>query len=141
MCLIFVVRRKRQSVAEAQSKAIVSSYPSNGNPSSNEFRSSQGYTTSPSTYLSPSIPSYPSSKSDFENSANYLGVPLFSYNELEEATENFHERRELGDGGFGTVYCGMIFTHFHSWSYTSLLFIISICLVHVADYISLKLIL
>ncbi|XP_057522189.1 LEAF RUST 10 DISEASE-RESISTANCE LOCUS RECEPTOR-LIKE PROTEIN KINASE-like 1.4 isoform X3 [Amaranthus tricolor] len=106
VCLIFFVRRKRRSVAKAQSKAIVSSYPSNGNPSSNEFRSSQEYTTSPSTYLSPSIPSYPSSKSDFENSANYLGVPLFSYDELEEATENFHERRELGDGGFGTVYYG-----------------------------------
>ncbi|KAL5828232.1 hypothetical protein ACOSQ4_020029 [Xanthoceras sorbifolium] len=57
-------------------------------------------------YASPNLhsrntSSYPSSKSDMEEG---LGVPIFSYSELAEATSNFNHEKELGDGGFGTVY-------------------------------------
>lgn len=109
-CCIIIIQRRRRSISLAKSKDLGPNYPSIGLPSSNGYQSSQPYTTSPSTNLSPSFPSYPSSKSDFENSASYLGVKVFSYDELEEATEHFNESQELGDGGFGTVYYGMVNT-------------------------------
>ncbi|KAL6614707.1 hypothetical protein ACP70R_036977 [Stipagrostis hirtigluma subsp. patula] len=37
-----------------------------------------------------------------------LQTHLFSYEELEEATDRFNDNRELGDGGFGTVYKGYL---------------------------------
>lgn len=42
--------------------------------------------------------------SNLANRSVYYGVQVFSYEELEEATDNFS--RELGDGGFSTVYYG-----------------------------------
>ncbi|TXG57335.1 hypothetical protein EZV62_018648 [Acer yangbiense] len=48
----------------------------------------------------------PSSKSDLEAASAYFGVPIFPYSELAEATNNFNHEKELGDGGFGTVYYG-----------------------------------
>ncbi|XP_074295613.1 LEAF RUST 10 DISEASE-RESISTANCE LOCUS RECEPTOR-LIKE PROTEIN KINASE-like 1.2 isoform X2 [Silene latifolia] len=48
------------------------------------------------------------SPSEVEKGNIYFGVPLFSYNELREATDNFDESKELGDGGFGTVYYGKL---------------------------------
>ncbi|KAL5830569.1 hypothetical protein ACOSQ3_020037 [Xanthoceras sorbifolium] len=61
-------------------------------------------------YASPNLhsgnsSSYPSSKSDMEEG---LGLPIFSYSELAEATSNFNHEKELGDGGFGTVYHGKL---------------------------------
>ncbi|XP_042501366.1 LEAF RUST 10 DISEASE-RESISTANCE LOCUS RECEPTOR-LIKE PROTEIN KINASE-like 1.1 [Macadamia integrifolia] len=47
-------------------------------------------------------------KMDLEKGSTHLGVPIFSYAELEEATNNFSSVNELGDGGFGTVYHGKL---------------------------------
>ncbi|KAK1390017.1 putative serine/threonine-protein kinase [Heracleum sosnowskyi] len=48
------------------------------------------------------------SSADIEDGTSYFGVPVFSYKELEEATHNFDPAKELGDGGFGTVYYGKL---------------------------------
>ncbi|KAF6161352.1 hypothetical protein GIB67_038664 [Kingdonia uniflora] len=40
--------------------------------------------------------------------SGYFQTPIFSYSELEEATNNFDEKKEVGDGGFGTVYHGKL---------------------------------
>ncbi|KAG6392606.1 hypothetical protein SASPL_146830 [Salvia splendens] len=70
--------------------------------------SSKDLSTPPSTKFVKSIPSYPSSKSDFGRDSTYFGVQVFTYPELEEATNNFDPSKELGDGGFGTVYYGVL---------------------------------
>ncbi|KAH9616021.1 hypothetical protein KSS87_004906 [Heliosperma pusillum] len=45
-------------------------------------------------------------KTDLDTSKVYFSVPIFSYSDLEEATNHFDSSRELGDGGYGTVYYG-----------------------------------
>ncbi|KAL0704491.1 hypothetical protein Bca4012_070916 [Brassica carinata] len=72
-------------------------------------RKTKSYRTS-STLLPRNKSSEPSSKSsDVEKAEDMLvGVRLFSYEELEEATSNFDPSKELGDGGFGTVYYGKL---------------------------------
>lgn len=67
---------------------------------------SSGGIPTPSTFRSSSIPSYPYSRSNIENGSSYFGAQVFTYAELEEATHNFDRSRELGDGGYGTVYFG-----------------------------------
>ncbi|XP_060214760.1 LEAF RUST 10 DISEASE-RESISTANCE LOCUS RECEPTOR-LIKE PROTEIN KINASE-like 1.1 [Lycium barbarum] len=46
-----------------------------------------------------------------EVESRYFGfqVPVFTYAELKEATNNFDPSNELGDGGFGTVYYGKLY--------------------------------
>lgn len=60
-----------------------------------------------SSYMSRNISSYPSSITDPEKNDTYHGVQIFKYRELEKATNYFDSKKELGDGGFGTVYHGM----------------------------------
>ncbi|CAM8932695.1 unnamed protein product [Rhodiola kirilowii] len=49
-----------------------------------------------------------SSIADPEKLCSLYGVKFFTYEELEKATDNFNENREIGDGGFGTVYLGKL---------------------------------
>ncbi|XP_019172592.1 PREDICTED: LEAF RUST 10 DISEASE-RESISTANCE LOCUS RECEPTOR-LIKE PROTEIN KINASE-like 1.1 [Ipomoea nil] len=37
-----------------------------------------------------------------------MGIPVFSYSQLVKATNGFDSSKELGDGGFGTVYHGKL---------------------------------
>ncbi|KAG6394360.1 hypothetical protein SASPL_144944 [Salvia splendens] len=99
--LIFYFRQKRKqrqatgSTQTASKDALTP--PSSKDPS-----------TPPSTKFIKSIPSYPPSKSDFGRDSTYFGVQVFTYPELEEATNNFDPSKELGEGGFGTVYYGVL---------------------------------
>ncbi|XP_059434527.1 LEAF RUST 10 DISEASE-RESISTANCE LOCUS RECEPTOR-LIKE PROTEIN KINASE-like 1.1 [Corylus avellana] len=61
-----------------------------------------------SNMLAKNANSDPSSRPDLEGGSLYFGVPVYSYNDLEEATNNFDTEKELGDGGFGIVYYGKL---------------------------------
>ncbi|KHN29806.1 Putative serine/threonine-protein kinase [Glycine soja] len=50
----------------------------------------------------------PYEKSDSMTDRIFFGVPVFSYKELQEATNNFDHKTKLGEGGFGSVYYGKL---------------------------------
>ncbi|KAK3218293.1 hypothetical protein Dsin_012263 [Dipteronia sinensis] len=96
--LLLIIRKRRKIAAQTKTRDLQTPPTSNGTTS----------TTTAS--LSQSIPSYPSSKLDLERgmTSTYFGAHVFSYDELEQATDNFHPSKELGDGGFGIVYYGVL---------------------------------
>ena len=98
-------RRKTQSDQYTSKDLPVTSYSS---------RETSSYPTS-TTISSSSNHSLLPSISNLRNGSTYFGVQVFSYEELEEATHNFS--RELGDGGFGTVYYGKITTDSSNLTY------------------------
>ncbi|KAM7520263.1 hypothetical protein LguiB_019225 [Lonicera macranthoides] len=98
--LFFCCRQRRKRLA-AQAQTVSKGLPTPP-PSSKDL------TSTPSAKFTRSIPSYPSSKSELGKASTYFGVQVFTYAELEEATDNFDTSRELGDGGFGTVYYGKL---------------------------------
>ncbi|KAI3785246.1 hypothetical protein L1987_44362 [Smallanthus sonchifolius] len=105
---IFVCKRrsKRRAAKEVatpqtESKAILTI------GSSNRFNSDTR------SNFNSSVPSYPSSKTTKEfGKCSYFGAQVFTYEELEVATDNFDDSRELGDGGCGTVYHGSLINLF-----------------------------
>ncbi|KAG2330423.1 hypothetical protein Bca52824_001603 [Brassica carinata] len=94
--VLYVQPEKETKAAQYISKDLVitsSSREASNNPTSTTI----SYTD---------IPLLPSVSTNLANRSVYFGVQVFSYEELEEATQNFS--RELGNGGFGTVYYGVL---------------------------------
>ncbi|KFK33263.1 hypothetical protein AALP_AA6G351700 [Arabis alpina] len=94
----FIIRRRKKHAALYTSKGFSTATP---------YSSTNTMSTGPSsTTISGSNHSLVPSISNLGKGSTYFGVQVFSYEELEQATDNF--TKELGDGGFGTVYYGLL---------------------------------
>lgn len=87
-------RRKRRA-EESKSNELPTTLSSKSVPAS-------------STNIARSNPSHPYPNSDLQKGSTYFGAHVFSYEELEEATNNFDPSKEIGKGGFGKVYYGKL---------------------------------
>ncbi|KAF2295302.1 hypothetical protein GH714_032502 [Hevea brasiliensis] len=95
-CWLLLIRQRRKRIAaQTKSKGQPTPPSSKGEPA-------------PIINFSQTTPTYPSLNSDLEKGSTYFGTRVFSYEELVEATDNFNPSKELGDGGFGTVYYGVL---------------------------------
>ncbi|KAI3500141.1 hypothetical protein L1887_35958 [Cichorium endivia] len=92
---IFVFKQRRKRLNRKEASSIKTE--------------TKGITSHTQSNFTSSIPSYPSSTTtkDFTK-CSYFGAQVFTYEELEVATDNFNDSRELGDGGYGTVYHGKL---------------------------------
>ncbi|KAI9127535.1 hypothetical protein K1719_000528 [Acacia pycnantha] len=95
LCVFFITRRRKRVAEQSQTKDLFMAPYSRG-------------VTSFTTTSSQSVPSYVTSKPESLQHSFFYGVKVFTYAELEEATKNFDPSVELGDGGFGTVYYGIL---------------------------------
>ncbi|KAK9041230.1 hypothetical protein V6N11_016340 [Hibiscus sabdariffa] len=88
--LCFRQRRQKKITAQTISRDLLTS-PSSKGPSTSITNTSQT-----------------NSSYDIERGSTYFGAHVFSYEELEEATNKFNPSKQLGEGGFGTVYYGVL---------------------------------
>ncbi|KAL4353476.1 hypothetical protein GQ457_06G026580 [Hibiscus cannabinus] len=88
--LCFRQRRQKKITAQTISRDLLTS-PSSKGPSTSITNTSQT-----------------NSSYDIERGSTYFGAHVFSYEELEEATNKFNPSKQLGEGGFGTVYHGVL---------------------------------
>ncbi|KAI3726452.1 hypothetical protein L1987_66249 [Smallanthus sonchifolius] len=105
MIFVYRQRRKRRAIkgassTQTESKAILTKF------------SNKELVSNDNSNFTSSIPPYPSPKTSETSKefgkTSYFGAQVFAYEELEVATDNFNGSRELGDGGFGTVYYGKL---------------------------------
>ncbi|EXC20517.1 putative serine/threonine-protein kinase [Morus notabilis] len=93
----FCIQKKKKRAALIQTKGLIT-------PPSSKSMITSSTNFSRSTHSG----SYTYSQSDLEKCSTYFGAQVFSYTELEEGTDNFDPSRQLGEGGFGVVYYGVL---------------------------------
>ncbi|KAL0806980.1 hypothetical protein Bca101_099472 [Brassica carinata] len=105
-CALCLIRQRKIQASQYTSKGL--SITSNSNKEASRHLTPKTISShpTPKTISSSSNHALIPPISNVTNASTYFGVQVFSYEELEEATENFS--RELGDGGFGTVYYGVL---------------------------------